>query len=144
MDKDSQCFYVFPCYSLTNTLIHPHMHSYTHITATRSHHSPTATACTVAMETPASLVILWIGCNEQGLGGEGGQINTAAAGDSKRMHVTQKDTWLLIFFFLLLKPHCELKTSLQSVFFIPNVLWLQPLCVLPVLTVLHVLMFALV
>lgn len=67
--RQSQVFIVFPfsaCLSLTDTLIHPHMHSYSHITATRPHHSPVATACSaVAMETPASLVILWIGCNEQ-------------------------------------------------------------------------------
>lgn len=50
---------------------HSRMYSCTHITATMPHHSPVATACTaVAMETPASLVILWIGCNEQGFRGE--------------------------------------------------------------------------
>lgn len=67
-------FLFFLCTSVIKTKQkqkHLRMYSCTHITATMPHHSPVATACTaVAMETPASLVILWIGCNEQGFRGE--------------------------------------------------------------------------
>lgn len=100
MDTNSQVFFFFfvfpllPCLSHSQILSNTHMHSCTHITATRPHHSPIATACTaVAMETPVSLVILWIGCNEQGCRGENSltwwQVKTV-----KLKHVTQKDTWI--------------------------------------------------